>query len=139
MKSLMNWRITALFAAMAAFFLAAPARAVPDTPAAEAHPREMITRSSSLLCASPHRVADATEAVIRGEYGRLAEFDCHFARPGLPAIRTGDPGPLRANPVWQVRLRLRDGDGVTLWGNYYAFSALDGAPLDAEGRRQGAR
>jgi hypothetical protein len=116
--------------------LAGPVLAQAGASAPDTSPSNLLTRPSSLLCASPHHVAQATEAAIRGEYQRLSGLGCHFAKAGLPAIRITDVGPRRADPVWQVRLQLRDGNGATVWGSYYAFTAADGALLGPDGSRR---
>ena len=88
-----------------------------------------LTAEGAILCGSPLRIKEAYSAVIAGDEKWLKSLDCISAKAGLSVI------VIERNTLgWQVRLRLPNGDGVTLWGDRLQFRSPAGEYLNDYGR-----
>jgi hypothetical protein len=101
----------------------------PSTARAELIPDAMLTDSmSSILCTSPFKLNEAMKAASVADDAWLRSLGCMSAKGDLPVMLISSNMTDWLQP-WQVRVKLPDGSGITLWGNWFSFKRANGKPL----------
>ena len=88
---------------------------------------EVLTANGGVLCFSPINLREGIVAARRGDERGTRELGCMITRAGIRAVRIAPTAPLGDD--WQVRLFVDALPAITVWGEAWSFTAMDGKKL----------